>query len=215
MEKTCKDCGEVKPIEEFHNDKVRRDGHSIRCKTCTNVNLAIYQKRAPRHQSPSGMKWCSTCKAEKPLSEFSRNKVYHDGLARTCRTCNNARSAAYGRKHQKRLAARALARYHAAPEQHAEYSLKRHYGVPHGTYARMLSEQAGKCAICQTTEPGGPAKRIRRFHIDHCHETGQIRALLCESCNNGLGRFHDNPDTLRLAADYIIKYRALHERSTV
>lgn len=215
MEKTCKDCGEVKPIEEFHNDKVRRDGHSIRCKTCANIKLAIYQKRTPRHQSPPGMKRCSTCKTEKPIAEFSRHRVYHDGLARTCRSCNNKRSAAYEQANKEALNVKQLARYHRDPERYADRDLRKRFGVPLGWYAETLAAQDGQCAICGATEPGGPAKRTRRFHVDHCHTTGQVRALLCDGCNNGLGRFHDNPDVLRLAADYIIKYRELRERPAI
>jgi hypothetical protein len=157
------------------------------------------------------MKRCSSCKTEKPLSQFSRNKVYHDGLARTCKPCNNARSAAYEQANKQALNVKQMERYYRDPDRYADRDLRKRFGVPLGWYAETLAAQDGRCAICGTTEPGGPAKRTRRFHVDHCHTTGQVRALLCDGCNNGLGRFHDNPDVLRLAADYIVKYRTLSE----
>ncbi|SFN89800.1 Recombination endonuclease VII [Geodermatophilus obscurus] len=64
----------------------------------------------------------------------------------------------------------------------------------------MLAEQGGLCAICVKA----PAE-----HVDHCHETGRVRALLCSNCNGGLGQFKDDPVVLRAAAEYVLRYRAL------
>ena len=58
----------------------------------------------------------------------------------------------------------------------------------------MLKEQGGMCAICRTT----PAE-----HVDHDHETGALRALLCFNCNGGLGQFKDDPFLLHMAAFYV------------
>ncbi len=58
----------------------------------------------------------------------------------------------------------------------------------------MLASQDGLCAICRCA----PAE-----HVDHDHETGAVRALLCFGCNGGLGQFRDEPDVLRAAAEYV------------
>jgi Recombination endonuclease VII len=63
----------------------------------------------------------------------------------------------------------------------------------------MLEAQGGKCAIC----PARSSDHGKKFHVDHCHETGKVRALLCNNCNNGLGRFKDNAEYLINAANYI------------
>lgn len=77
----------------------------------------------------------------------------------------------------------------------------------------MLAEQAGRCAICRTDEPGGSGT----WHIDHDHSCcpgrkascGRcIRGLLCTRCNIGLGNLQDNPETIRAAADYVERFRA-------
>jgi hypothetical protein len=49
--------------------------------------------------------------------------------------------------------------------------------------------------------------RKLRLNVDHCHVTGKVRGILCNSCNNGLGRFRDNPDLLLKAADYLQQAR--------
>lgn len=73
------------------------------------------------------------------------------------------------------------------------------FGVTLDDYNRLLAEQNGRCAICETDDPGGRGA----FHVDHDHETGQIRGLLCNECNIGLGKFGDDPARLRAAADYL------------
>lgn len=68
----------------------------------------------------------------------------------------------------------------------------------------MLNQQGGKCAICETTVP----TVHKRFHIDHCHETGKIRGLLCHGCNVGLGYFKENVTALKNAVVYLTKASA-------
>lgn len=67
-------------------------------------------------------------------------------------------------------------------------------------YARMVDEQLGQCAICN--------ERPERLVIDHDHETGEVRALLCAKCNAGIGLLGDSPDLLTAAADYLRKHHA-------
>ena len=54
------------------------------------------------------------------------------------------------------------------------------------------------CGLCEVKLKDGKHK-----HVDHCHETGKIRGVLCSKCNNGLGFFNDNPDMLRKAIQYL------------
>ncbi len=63
----------------------------------------------------------------------------------------------------------------------------------------MLVAQGGLCAICRVA----PA-----VHVDHDHATGAVRALLCFSCNGGLGQFKDNPEFLHAAAYYVAFHTA-------
>ncbi len=81
-----------------------------------------------------------------------------------------------------------------------ESQLKVKYGINLADYERMLNSQNGVCAIC------GKAPESRLV-VDHNHETGKIRGLLCSHCNRGLGCFGDTPINMRLAASYVEKHR--------
>lgn len=64
-----------------------------------------------------------------------------------------------------------------------------------------LSLFSEECAICGR-EPGS-----RRLHVDHCHETGLIRGLLCSRCNSGIGLLRDDPELLKTAYNYLVHFQ--------
>jgi hypothetical protein len=72
------------------------------------------------------------------------------------------------------------------------------YGMDPQDYIAMHEQQAGKCAVCQN-EP----TTQRGLHLDHCHETGAIRGLLCHNCNVALGCFNDSPALMMRAIKYL------------
>ena len=74
------------------------------------------------------------------------------------------------------------------------------YGITQREYEKMLVAQNNKCAICKTTDPGGPGGI---FGVDHNHKTGKVRGLLCSNCNTALGLFKDNKEMLCSAIKYI------------
>jgi recombination endonuclease VII len=75
-------------------------------------------------------------------------------------------------------------------------------------YEDMLNEQHGQCAICKTDTPGTARHGNRKsFAVDHCHETNEVRALLCEKCNQGLGCFRDDLTILEQALAYLRRHK--------
>ena len=86
-------------------------------------------------------------------------------------------------------------------EQRRKYVLKQLYGISLEDYTSMLEEQGATCKLCGTTNPEGRGA----WHVDHNHETGVVRGLLCHSCNTGIGHLKDDPDLLTKAALYIKK----------
>ena len=72
------------------------------------------------------------------------------------------------------------------------------YGMEPKAYIALHQKQAGKCAIC-SEKPNTQ----RGLHLDHCHETGAIRGLLCHNCNVALGCFKDDPALLMRAIKYL------------
>ncbi|MDQ3714717.1 MAG: endonuclease VII domain-containing protein [Actinomycetota bacterium] len=69
----------------------------------------------------------------------------------------------------------------------------------------MLAKQDGLCAVCQMAPAG---------HVDHDHDTGKVRGLLCFNCNGGLGQFKDRIDILAAAVDYLKSHAVSAETST-
>lgn len=78
--------------------------------------------------------------------------------------------------------------------------LREHFAISGRDYDDLLAKQNGSCGICNK-KPGK-----RHLSVDHDHETGEIRGLLCGWCNLGLGRFRDNAILLRAAIKYLHKY---------
>lgn len=79
-----------------------------------------------------------------------------------------------------------------------ERHLAHTYGLERGGYDRMFAEQNGLCAICAVALEDG-----NNLAVDHDHETGVVRGLLCSNCNNGLGRFEDDIERLKSAVKYL------------
>lgn len=81
--------------------------------------------------------------------------------------------------------------------------LKAKYGISSADVERMFSEQEGKCSICKAPMLPNGTKSAKAAVVDHCHDSGKVRSLLCGHCNRGLGMFYDNPQTLEAAAEYV------------
>jgi 5-methylcytosine-specific restriction endonuclease McrA len=75
-----------------------------------------------------------------------------------------------------------------------DYRRKHLYGLTSTDVQNWIEFQGGGCAICGDPEAN---------HIDHDHDTGRVRGILCASCNRGLGQFDDSAERLRRAASYI------------
>jgi len=78
--------------------------------------------------------------------------------------------------------------------------LKRKFGLTLEDYDRMLADQDGGCAVC-----GDPPGRSA-LHVDHCHESGQVRGLLCFRCNSAIGNLRDDPDVVASALAYLTRH---------
>ena len=72
------------------------------------------------------------------------------------------------------------------------------YGITYKDRVRMHEERGGLCDICGKPNAGGEL-----LFIDHDHETGEVRGMLCSACNSAIGFMRDLPELLRKAADYL------------
>jgi len=128
------------------------------------------------------MKHCSSCKQHLPLDRFSPDKSKKSGLASICKKCRNER---YSTRYSK---------------QYRDAALKKKYNMEPGDYDALLEKQGGVCKICSSPETG---RGDQWFVVDHCHETGKVRGLLCNTCNRALGLFKDDISYLEQAIHYL------------
>jgi len=84
-------------------------------------------------------------------------------------------------------------------EDHRKQNLKHAYGITLDDYEAMLESQDYKCPICEVDFNEHP----RRPHVDHDHVTGQVRAVLCDNCNTGIGQMKESIDNLKRAIAYL------------
>lgn len=118
-----------------------------------------------------------------------------DGLHCHCKKCHSKRSI-------DRL----------TPEQKRNANYRANYGITFKQYNRMLVEQNGVCACCGQPETDGPQGRgahrkkesgeIANLTVDHSHETGDVRALLCGKCNKALGIMKEDPERIQKLKEY-------------
>jgi hypothetical protein len=158
------------------------------------------------------MKRCKVCGETKSLSEFYKATGAADGHRGECKECNLARKKQWYAANRdaviskvKKWQADNRDRHNAYQREYRranagamrEGHLKRTFGITQADYDALLEAQGGGCAIC------GKAPGKISLHVDHDHETGEIRGLLCVGCNNALGQFHDDPRLLVRAIDYV------------
>ncbi len=114
-----------------------------------------------------------------------------------------ANARAWYAKNKERVSARKKARYQKhiteARVYHRSKRLEYKYGITLADKEARLHSQNDACAICQKAL----GHDLRDIHLDHCHDTGKVRGVLCNSCNAGLGRFKNSAAFLRAAANYL------------
>ena len=133
-------------------------------------------------------KVCGFCKLEKSLDQFYK-RGDSDGYRSDCKDC-------YSHKNHQRWLKQPDFRERGKTRTR-KYLLKNYYGMSLKDYDKLLESQNGACRIC------GQYPSEVSLAVDHCHETGIIRGLLCNTCNTGLGMFKDSKDLLRKAIDYL------------
>jgi hypothetical protein len=88
-----------------------------------------------------------------------------------------------------------------------DYHLRTTYGISYEEYQKRLAAQGGGCAICGGMDSGN--SKSERLPVDHCHETGAVRGILCGPCNKGLGHLGDDPARLMSAVAYLLQHTNL------
>lgn len=84
--------------------------------------------------------------------------------------------------------------------------LQKKFGITIARYQAMLDEQNGVCAICNQPEKGTRNGIVRWLNVDHNHDTGAVRGLLCTNCNVAVGMMNESRDILKAAVTYLDKW---------
>jgi len=139
-------------------------------------------------------KRCRDCRALKPLEEFPLQKGGRLGRHLLCKPCR----AAQERQRYARDRERLLEQMRGDPARRVRtrrQTLRRKYGLSLEEYDAMRVRQSGCCAICD--------RRTNALYIDHDHQTGDVRGLLCSNCNFAIGQLRDDPTRCQAAAEYL------------
>ena len=103
-------------------------------------------------------------------------------------------------EYAERIRSQARRRYAANPKQKRSTQLKTNYGITLDDYHKMYTEQNGQCAVCSENKTDNGRGGLV---VDHCHESGAVRKLLCTHCNKGLGHFRDDVQRMVKAIEYL------------
>ena len=101
--------------------------------------------------------------------------------------------------------------YHKNPEKYIDRTISWNVGLDRETYYKMIENQKNLCAICGEPETRMFKGKLTRLCLDHNHETGKVRELLCHGCNTGIGKFKDSIDLLNAAILYLKKHEQTND----
>lgn len=225
--KFCTKCGLEKDVSEFllrENGKYRNE-----CKICHNEyqrnryleKLGKHKRTARKDFRESDPKQCIKCGQVKPLTEFTfhnRDKGQHRNFCHDCekdwiRKYHKSPQGKDARKewveNNKEKIEEYIKLYKKYPifkENMRRYSRKntlKQFGLTQEDYDKILQSQNGHCAICGNGTNGNK----KNFCVDHDHETGKVRGLLCHNCNVSVGLMKESPLLLRKAAEYLESFK--------
>lgn len=153
-------------------------------------------------------KTCRKCGDTKPISDFyvksrvgTTGKDYSASLAGYSDACK--------RCHADRVAERRKRLGDEYTKSFKDWEYRRKYGIRLDEYNQMFADQNGCCAICGKHQ----TEFKKSLAVDHDHETGKVRALLCVNCNLGVGCFRDDSDLLQAAIRYLADHSTTNTKS--
>lgn len=175
---------------------------SISKRDAQNREIRGLQRRMVIVTGEGNYRICSRCKEVKDLSHFYTNPQQVYGYHNICLSCCSLyASERYRKKYPEDKRRKRLV---SKRSWQRSYAFRTKFGITVEDYKRMEQEQNGACAICCRGPEGEDTYRHgKSLAVDHNHDTGEIRGLLCDLCNRGAGQFKDNSQLLQKAAHFM------------
>lgn len=205
--KNCNKCNESKELNQFGRDKRNSNGLQGICNDCKNSDKKYRRddRASTRNYKSVINKTCNKCLIDKDINLFFKDKAMSDGHSTICKECKRENVYKWREKNKEKYNSDQRAYSKAHPEMRYGVEIKRRYGCDLEQYNKILVKQNGKCAICDVLH--NPAEKKGRLYVDHCHDSGKVRALLCKHCNSMLGYSRDDTKWLLSAIDYLNRYK--------
>ena len=158
----------------------------------------------------NGLLECSLCKQLRSVNCFGMHKHAKAGRSSWCKDCISEKNKIRRKKNpelfREKLQKVTQKKLLADPNFHRKNLLKYKYDITFEQYEDMFTAQNGVCAACRMPEESRHQNgNIKRLAVDHNHETGEIRALLCHGCNLALGFLHEDLQKCLGLVEYIKK----------
>lgn len=146
------------------------------------------------------LRTCNVCKKTNLEVRFRK------GEGNICAACRNEQTYEYMRNHKEKYREHSRNWSKRNPEKIRNITLNYLYNISLDDYNKLLLEQNNVCAICSKEN----IVKNKPLAVDHCHTTGKVRGLLCYHCNDGLGKFKDNINSLNYAVKYLEKHNEIN-----
>jgi hypothetical protein len=163
ISKKCSECGEIKLLSDFNKRKGSKDGFRSDCRSCRKKKNKEYYRKNSKKISAKNKKYRLNNLEEVRLKE----KIYY-----IKNITNRKKSMKKYRDENKEIFKRS--------------SLKFRFNITLEQLDEMFVIQKNKCFLCNSEKNGNQKKKLA---IDHCHKSGKIRGLLCDTCNRYVGLF--------------------------
>ena len=214
--RSCKRCGieafTREDLESFKKSTTSRYGRAPVCKECSAIEakelrdagkVGTITTDLPFDDHASALRSCTHCDVKaytkEDLEDFQLAKGAKYSRANLCKACAVAK-ATKNKESKPPMSEEKLKAYRKSQR---KWHLKKTYNLTLEDFDIMLDEQGGVCKICGC-EAYNERNAFREYLVvDHCHDTGVVRGLLCSQCNIGLGSFNDNLSLVASATKYL------------
>lgn len=202
MTKLCIKCNQELETKWFRKDGSSSDGFKNECKICRSSKM---------YKIDINGRECRICNEYKPYSEYGRNDSGAGGYEARCRSCISQKRYNVDEQGRECMSCQKYKLFEEYPKNpkgghrarclecsKPNYKIEDHrlraYNLTDQEFKKILLDQAGLCKICLKQD---------RLVVDHDHNTGKVRGLLCNKCNSGIGQLMDQYEYIVRAAEYL------------